>query len=180
MKDALLLCISCLLSLIILGSSTAFNDLVSLSVSSLQSSYLVAISLLFYRRSTGAILPPSLSVGSYPVKDIKIRWGQWHIPGSWGIANNEFACAYLTVMVFFSFWPTERPVTAEKYELRRLSDGSSCNLQPGLLPRMGEESIYRTGDRGGVNAGRSSTSVAYRHVSWKCVTRSALRNGRSI
>ena len=42
-----------------------------------------------------------------------IRWGPWHIPGSWGIANNAFACTYLTVIVFFSFWPTERPVTAE-------------------------------------------------------------------
>ncbi|KAM0804293.1 putative GABA permease [Usnea florida] len=117
-------CISCLLSLIILGSSTAFNDLVSLSVSSLQSSYLVAISLLLYRRCTGAILPRSSSVESYPVADLTIRWGSWHVAGCWGIANNVFACTYLTVMVFFSFWPTERPVTAENMNYAVLVTGA--------------------------------------------------------
>ena len=117
-------CISCLLSLIILGSSVAFNDLVSLSVSSLQSSYLVAISLLLYRRYTGAILPSSSSVGSYMVGDVKMRWGPWHIPGYWGIVNNAFACAYLTVVVFFSFWPTVRPVTAENMNYAVLVTGA--------------------------------------------------------
>lgn len=106
--------ISFLLSLIILGSSTAFNDLVSLSVSGLQSSYLVAISLLLYRRATGGILPSNSSVDeSYAVADRKLGWGPWHIRGYWGIANNTFACAYLTMVVFFSFWPTKRPVDAE-------------------------------------------------------------------
>lgn len=106
-------CVSCLLSLIILGSSTAFNDLVSLSVSGLQSSYLVAISLLLYQRYRGAILPSNSPVESYPVADIKLRWGPWHVPGYWGNLNNTFACGYLIMVVFFSFWPTERPVTAE-------------------------------------------------------------------
>ena len=117
-------CVSCLLSLIILGSSTAFNDLVSLSVSSLQSSYLFAISLLLYRRYTGAILPSSPSIASYPVPDIKLRWGPWHIPGYWGIVNNTFACGYLTVVVFFSFWPTIRPVTAENMNYAVLVTGA--------------------------------------------------------
>ena len=44
-----------------------------------------------------------------------------------------------------------------KYELRRLSDRDNCNLQPSLLPRMGEESLYRTRDRSGLNSGGSST-----------------------
>ena len=117
--------ISVLLSLIILGSSVAFNDLVSLSVSSLQSSYLVAISLLLYRRSTGAILPSNSSVGSYMVADdVKLRWGPWHIPRYWGIVNNAFACCYLTVVVFFSFWPTVRPVTAENMNYAVLVTGA--------------------------------------------------------
>lgn len=117
-------CVSCLLSLIILGSSTAFNDLVSLSVSGLQSSYLVAISLLLYRRYTGAILPPASSVGSSAVADISVRWGPWHIPGYWGIVNNTYACCYLTVVVFFSFWPTQRPVTAANMNYAVLITGA--------------------------------------------------------
>lgn len=38
-----------------------------------------------------------------------------------------------------------------KHELRRLSDGGNRHLQPDLLPRMGEESLYGAGDRGGLN-----------------------------
>ena len=38
-----------------------------------------------------------------------------------------------------------------EYELRRLGDGGNCHLQPILLPRVGEESVYGTGDRGGLN-----------------------------
>lgn len=117
-------CVSCLLSFIILGSSVAFNDLVSLSVSSLQSSYLMAISLLLYRRCQGAILPSNSSVGSYMVADEKLRWGPWHIPSYWGIVNNTFACGYLTVVVFFSFWPTVRPVTAENMNYAVLVTGA--------------------------------------------------------
>lgn len=76
--------VSLLLSLIILGSSTTFNDLVSLSVSGLQSSYLVAISLLLHRRCTGAILPSSSFVGSPVVADMNLRWGPL---GYWDITT---------------------------------------------------------------------------------------------
>ena len=38
-----------------------------------------------------------------------------------------------------------------KHELRRPDDGGSRYLQPGLLPRMGEEGVHGTGDRGGLN-----------------------------
>ena len=119
--------ISLLLSLVILGSTTAFNDLVSLSVSGLQSFYLVAISLLLYRRSTGSIetLPPSTSRTSYPTPaDLKFRWGLWHIPGYWGLVNNTFACAYLITVVFFSFWLTERRATAENMNYAVLITGA--------------------------------------------------------
>ena len=124
--------VSLLLSLIILGSSTAFNDLVSLSVSGLQSSYLVAISLLLYRRSRGDISPPatSASFDSFPAahannhKSNSFRWGPWRVPGRWGTLNNTFACAYLTTVVFFSFWPTERPVTRENMNYAILMTGA--------------------------------------------------------
>jgi choline transport protein len=38
-------------------------------------------------------------------------WGPWKIPGVMGIANNAFACTYLTFVFFFSFWPTFKDVT---------------------------------------------------------------------
>jgi choline transport protein len=46
---------SCLLALIVLGSSTAFNDIVSLSVVGLFSSYLMVACLLLWRRVRGDI-----------------------------------------------------------------------------------------------------------------------------
>ena len=41
-----------------------------------------------------------------------ISWGPWHMPGRWGIAINVLACGYLTVIVFFSLWPTGQPIRA--------------------------------------------------------------------
>lgn len=34
------------------------------------------------------------------------------MPGRLGIAINALACGYLTVIVFFSLWPTVQPVRA--------------------------------------------------------------------
>ncbi|KAI9647065.1 hypothetical protein NHQ30_005067 [Ciborinia camelliae] len=51
--------VSCLLGLINIGSATAFNDVVSLSVSGLYSSYLICAVLLLYRRLTGGLQNPS-------------------------------------------------------------------------------------------------------------------------
>ena len=39
-----------------------------------------------------------------------------------------------------------------EYELCCPGDGGDCHLQPGLLSRMGEESVHGTGGRGDVNA----------------------------
>lgn len=104
--------ISILLSLIVLGSSTAFNDLVGLTVAGLNSSYLIASGLLLYRRCTGGILPRHLSHASKDSEDAKLVYGPWYMPGMYGIAVNAFACIYLTVLIFFCMWPSELPVTA--------------------------------------------------------------------
>lgn len=102
-----------LLSLIVLGSSTAFNDLVGLTVAGLNSSYLTASGLLLYRRSTGGIQPRQMSVASKDSDDTELVFGPWYIPGAYGIAVNAFACIYLTILIFFCMWPSELPVTAE-------------------------------------------------------------------
>ena len=109
--------ISCLLALINIGSSTAFNDVISMSVSGLYTSYLICASLLLYRRLTGGFTstfdpssssPPGLGYSS----DAPLVWGPWHIPGIFGIINNIFACIYLTIILFFCFWPPVTPVVA--------------------------------------------------------------------
>ena len=41
----------------------------------------------------------------------KLRWGPWRLKGIFGIVNNVIACAYLILLIFFSFWPSVNPVT---------------------------------------------------------------------
>ena len=106
--------ISILLSLINLGSTTAFNAMVSLTVSSLYFSYLIAAGLLLWRRTSGGISSTQsrddLLVNTTGTKMI---WGPWHIPGLFGTMNNAFACLYMMTIFIFSFWPPEFPVTAQ-------------------------------------------------------------------
>ncbi|KAF1347364.1 amino acid transporter [Lizonia empirigonia] len=108
--------IACLLALINIGSTTAFNGVISVSIAGLFSSYLLTASLLLYRRCTGAILPSSAAFdhGTPSVTEdgmVRAIWGPWKIPGALGIANNAFACAYLTFVFFFSFWPSFKDVS---------------------------------------------------------------------
>lgn len=108
--------IASILALINIGSTTAFNGVISVSIAGLFSSYLLTASLLLYRRCTGAILPSSTAFdnGTPSITEdgmVRAIWGPWKIPGALGIANNAFACAYLTFVFFFSFWPSFKDVT---------------------------------------------------------------------
>ncbi|KAL9000335.1 MAG: hypothetical protein Q9169_001052 [Polycauliona sp. 2 TL-2023] len=115
--------ISCLLALINIGSDTAFNAVISLTISGLYSSYLLAAGLLLYRRCTGAITVPTTyeanpkiitegeTVSSQGV--INLTWGPFRLPGPMGIAINVAGCIYMTIVVFFSFWPATKEVDAE-------------------------------------------------------------------
>ncbi|KAF5227519.1 hypothetical protein FANTH_14751 [Fusarium anthophilum] len=102
--------ISCLLALINIGSTAVYNAIISIAVSSLYSSYLIAASLLLYRRiGKGFKLPdptsfPALAdTGSD--NDQTLAWGPWHVPGLLGTINNIYACIYMCLIWFFSFWP---------------------------------------------------------------------------
>lgn len=108
--------VACLLALVNIGSIAAFNGVISMAIAGLFSSYLLTSSLLLYRRCTGAILPaseafekdtPSITSDGM----VRAYWGPWKLPGVFGIANNIFACAYLTFVFFFSFWPSFAEVT---------------------------------------------------------------------
>ena len=99
--------ISWLLALINIGSSVALNNILSMAVSGLYSSYLIVASLLLIRRIKGDI---SLyndnddEIVNLPGK--KLVWGPFHVPGIWGIINNAFTVIYIVIVIFWSFWPT--------------------------------------------------------------------------
>ena len=106
--------VACLLALINIGSSVAFNDLVSMSISGLYLSYMVVASLLLYRRCTGGISSSKSSDDAIVnTAGAKLVWGPFHLPGIWGILVNTFALIYMTIAVFFSFWPPQHTVTVD-------------------------------------------------------------------
>jgi choline transport protein len=99
--------VSVLLSFIGLGSPVAFNSVVSLTVNGLYTSYLIGNTLLLWRRVTGSIGPYSASDTTLTntIEAEHLTWGLWMIREPFGTIINAFGCAYLFVMVFFSFWP---------------------------------------------------------------------------
>ncbi|PYI05166.1 GABA transporter [Aspergillus sclerotiicarbonarius CBS 121057] len=103
-----------LLALIILGSAAVLNDVISLCVSALYASYLISAFLLMWRRCTGGIRDSS----DTPIDSVvntagaPLAWGPFRLRGVLGISVNAFTVAYLTVGVFFSFWPDEMNPTA--------------------------------------------------------------------
>ena len=106
--------VACLLALINIGSSVVFNDVISLTVNGLYSTYLICCVLLLYRRCKGHIVVPSLDERSTmsPTSAKRLFWGPFRIPGSVGVAVNAVAVVYLIIILFFSFWPPTTPTTA--------------------------------------------------------------------
>jgi amino acid transporter len=87
--------ISGLLALINVGSDTAFHAIISLNVAALMWTYTVSIACLLYRRlNCPETLPPQ-------------RWSL----GKYGIWVNAGALVYVIFAFFWSFWPTNVPVT---------------------------------------------------------------------
>ena len=138
---AVVMTLPCLLALIYIGSSTVFEDVVSLSTSGLYFSYLFPCSLLLWRRTTGQIKPHNpvdydeedtsisqaiaLSIEDHndEVVEPQLQWGPWSIPGYFGIINNVFACLYILFVIFWSFWPPETPATAKNMNYSVLVTG---------------------------------------------------------
>ena len=105
--------VACLLALINIGSSVVFNDVISLTVSGLYASYLICLVLLLWRRYTGLIETSAHDTTdlSHGIDDMRLVWGPFHVPGIWGIFVNGIACVYVVIILFFSFFPPETPVT---------------------------------------------------------------------
>jgi choline transport protein len=84
-----------ILSFINIGSSTAFNAIISLSTVALYVSYLIPISCLVLKRLSGE----------------RIAWGPWTL-GRFGPAINIFALCYGVFICIFLPFPSQQPVTA--------------------------------------------------------------------
>ncbi|KAI4255820.1 MAG: hypothetical protein LQ352_002375 [Teloschistes flavicans] len=85
--------ITCLVSLINIGSTVALNAIVSLGVVALLSSYSITIACLVWRRLWGEPLPPR-------------RWSL----GKYGLTINVISLLFLAPICFFAFWPLSIPV----------------------------------------------------------------------
>ncbi|KAI1445420.1 amino acid transporter [Annulohypoxylon stygium] len=105
--------IAIILSLVNIGDATAFNGVISISTAGLFGSYLVAASLLLYRRITGGIGNPNDNDVLTNTVGTSLTWGPWRLRGIFGIANNAFTCIFLVFIFFFSFWPPALKVTPQ-------------------------------------------------------------------
>lgn len=83
-----------ILCLINLGSTLAFNIIVSLSLLGLLSTYMISIGCVLRKRILGEPLPPA-------------RWSL----GRFGLAINAFAFLYSAFVLVFCCFPTSVPVT---------------------------------------------------------------------
>jgi choline transport protein len=81
------------LCLINLGSTFAFNIIVSLSLLGLLSTYMMSIGCVLFKRIKGEPLPPA-------------RWSL----GRWGLAINAFAFCYSGFIIVFACFPSGLPV----------------------------------------------------------------------
>lgn len=115
--------VACLIGLINIGSATAFNDVISLGVSSLYASYIITESFLLWRRLTGAIRYPT-DVANDTGEANQLIWGPFHLPGIFGILVNAFSVVFGIIIFFFSFWPVATPVTAPHMNFSVLMTGS--------------------------------------------------------
>ena len=135
--------IPALLALIYIGSSSIFEDVVSLSTSGLYASYFIPCSLLLWRRVTGQIKPYSsrddegtssttlsngFSAESSDTDEVvqpELSWGPWRVPGILGTINNAYACVYTVFVMFWSFWPPATPTTASTMNYAVLMTGAT-------------------------------------------------------
>lgn len=81
--------ITCLVALIIIGSTLAFNIILSISAAALLSSYVVVISCMLWRKLRGEPLPKA----------------RFRMPHALGIAVNITAILFSVTAAFFLFWP---------------------------------------------------------------------------
>ncbi|PYI03375.1 amino acid permease [Aspergillus sclerotiicarbonarius CBS 121057] len=90
------LVVTVLLSLINIGSNLALNAIISLTITSLMSAYILSIGCVLLKRLRGEVLPPR-------------RWSL----GRFGMAINIASLAFLLPLFVFSFFPLTKTVTKQ-------------------------------------------------------------------
>jgi len=98
------------LGLVNIGSTTAFNAIVSIAVLGLELSYLLPIVLMLWRRITA---PSDLSPAVWSL-------------GKWGVPINLFSVVFLTFTSIFLLFPPYQPVTAANMNYASLIFGAVC------------------------------------------------------
>jgi len=84
-----------ILSLIYIGSSTAFNAIISLTAIALHVSYILPITFILLKK----------------IRRQEIDFGPFRL-GKWGVPINIFSLVYLFFVITWMPFPTELPVTA--------------------------------------------------------------------
>ena len=86
--------VAAIIGLINIGSTVAFNAIVSLSIAGLFTSYLIVIVLMIIKR----------------IKGDTINFGPWSL-GRAGLPINILSACFVIISTFFSFFPPATPVT---------------------------------------------------------------------
>lgn len=108
--------VPCLLSLIRIGSLLAFDQVLSLALTSFYTTYFFSCALLLWRRTCGTIHHAEHTTLPNPVfkdettDEYVLAWGPWHVPGIWGVINNVIAVCYVCTIWLFGFFPAVTPV----------------------------------------------------------------------
>lgn len=105
------------------------EDVVSMAVSGIYFSYVMVAILLFNRRIRGDIAQFNDSTDDIVnVPGAKLVWGPFHCPGFIGHFINFYAICYLSIVIFFSFWPSAMDVTIKTMNWSVLAIGGSMFL----------------------------------------------------
>ena len=116
--------ITILLSLINIGSTTAFNALASPGTAALLSSYIISITCIRIKRWRKQQFPPT-------------RWSL----GKWGAPINDFSIAYLVLVFIFCFFPQATPVKPQTMNWNILIYGFVVCLRLGITMSR-EKHVY--------------------------------------
>jgi choline transport protein len=92
--------ITCLLSLINLGSSVAFNAIISLQLMALMATYTISIGCVLWQRTIGG--------------GASLPYARWSL-GRYGIPVNAIAFVYSAQIFFWTGWPGAKDPTVETF-----------------------------------------------------------------
>lgn len=85
--------LTAIICLVNVGSTAAFNAIVSVTIAGLFTSYMIPIILMILKR----------------LRNEEVRMGPWSL-GKFGLAVNCYSVVFLLISIIFSFFPAETPI----------------------------------------------------------------------